>query len=311
MSFSVEGFVAATFTPFKDNGDVNLDAIDQYQEFLVQQGIQHVYINGTTGEGTSLTTDERKLIAEKWKELSLLPGRYMKVLIQVGGTSFKETCQLAEHAASIGADAISTLAPLYLLPQNIDELVDFCRQVAARAPSVPFYYYHIPDRTGVRFDMEQFLVRSRHVIPTLRGVKFSSKDLYEGSRCLRTSDAQGNLFDILFGCDEQVMSAFVIGFKGAIGSTYSLMAGTYHKLKDALSNGQIQEARTFQYRSVDLVKVCCEFGGQAGGIIPAMKVVLSKLGVDIGPPRFPMRPLSDAHQADLLGRLAEIGFFHW
>ncbi|CAL1535529.1 unnamed protein product [Lymnaea stagnalis] len=311
MPFCVEDFVAATFTPMKENGNVNLEAIDGYQKFLTEQEIKLVYVNGSTAEGTSLTTEERKQIAEKWVTLSQIPGREMKVLIQVGGTNFKETIELTEHAAAIGADAISTLAPLYFTPNSVDDLVEYCKRVADKAPNLPLYYYHIPDRTGVRFDMEQFLNKSRNVIPNLRGIKFSSKDLYEGCRCLRTLDANGDNYDLLFGCDEQVISAFAIGFKGAIGSTYSLIPRVYHKLKQALKEGRLDDARRYQYKSVDLVKVCFEFGSVTGGLLPAMKVVLTKLGVDIGPPRYPMVPLDDATQKQLVERLQEIGFFDW
>ncbi|KAK0061192.1 N-acetylneuraminate lyase [Biomphalaria pfeifferi] len=307
----VEDFIAATFTPMKENGDVNLEAIDKYQQFLLDQGINYVYVNGSTGEGTSLTTSERKSITEQWITLSRKPGREMKVFVQVGGTNFRETLELAEHAAEVGADAFSALPPLYFVPATVDELVDYCRQVAEKAPSIPFYYYHIPERTNVRFDMEQFLIKSRNVISNLRGIKFSSKDLYEGSRCLRTLNSKGENYELLFGSDEQIISAFAIGFKGAIGTTYSIIPRVYQKLKKAFDAGHMNEAASYQYRSADFVKVCFEFGSVTGGLLPAVKFVLSQIGVDAGPPRYPMKPLDNTSKQKLMDRLNYIKFFDW
>ncbi|KAH9514158.1 hypothetical protein Btru_030442 [Bulinus truncatus] len=311
MASFVEDFVAATFTPMKENGDVNLDAIDNYQQILLNQGIKYVYVNGSTGEGTSLTTQERKNITEQWVKLSRKPGREMSVFVQVGGTNFRETLELAEHAGSVGADAISALPPLYFVPATVDDLVDYCRLVAEKAPQIPFYYYHIPEKTSVRFDMEKFLIKSRHVVPSLRGIKFSSKDLYEAGRCVRVQNSKGVNYELLFGSDEQIVSAFAVGFKGAVGSTYSVLPNVYQKLKKFFFAGDIDTAAKCQQKSVDFVKVCFEFGSVTGGLLPAIKFVLSQIGIDVGPPRYPMRPLDEPSKMKLIERLNDIKFFEW
>lgn len=308
---AVEDFVPATFTPMKDNGDVNIDAIDEYQRFLKDKGVNYVYINGSTGEGTSLTQQERKRITEKWAELASMKGREMTVMVQVGGTSFRDTVDLTQHAVASGAHVISALAPLYFSPVTVDDLVEYCSRVAKEASGLPFYYYHIPERTGVRLNMEEFLIKAKDRIPNLRGIKFSSKDLYEGARCLRTKDAKGHHFDILFGCDEQVIAAFAMGFKGAIGSTYSLIPGVYRRAKQALEQGRLAEARDLQVKSVQLVDICFKYGKGVGGPVPAFKAALQALGVPVGPARFPMASLDKKMTGDLLAELQDAGFFEW
>ncbi|KAK3733400.1 hypothetical protein RRG08_004826 [Elysia crispata] len=193
----------------------------------------------------------------------------------------------------------------------MNDLVDYCGRVALEAEGLPFYYYHIPDRTGVRLNMEEFLHKARDQIPNLRGIKFSSKDLYEGFKCLRTKDAKGHNFDILFGCDEQVIAAFAMGFRGAIGSTYSLLPGVYRQAKLAMDDGRLAEARELQARSVRLVHVCFKFGKGVGRPIPAFKAILNKLGVPVGPTRFPMATLDQQATAELIAELSEAGFFQW
>jgi hypothetical protein len=62
----LEGMVAATFTPMDENGDVNLSVIEKYADWIASTPIKGVFVCGTTGEFSSLTIDERKLILEKW-----------------------------------------------------------------------------------------------------------------------------------------------------------------------------------------------------------------------------------------------------
>ncbi|GFN92541.1 N-acetylneuraminate lyase [Plakobranchus ocellatus] len=179
------------------------------------------------------------------------------------------------------------------------------------ASGLPFYYYHIPDRTGIKLSMEEFLLKARDVIPNLRGIKFSSKDLFEGSKCLRIKDSRGNNFDLLYGCDEQVIAAFAMGFQGAIGSTYSLMPGVYRRARRALEEGHVAEARELQYRSVRLVDICFKFGQGMGGPLPAFKAILSELGIPMGSTRFPMASMDQQMRAKLKDELVQIGFFQW
>uniref|UniRef100_A0A8C5LKK5 N-acetylneuraminate lyase n=1 Tax=Jaculus jaculus TaxID=51337 RepID=A0A8C5LKK5_JACJA len=145
----LQGLVAATITPMTENGEINFAVIGQYVDYLVkEQGVKNVFVNGTTGEGLSLSVSERRQVAEEW----VTQGRNKldQVVIHVGALSLKESQELAQHAAEIGADGIAVIAPFFLKPWNKDALISFLREVAAAAPALPFYYYHIPSLTGVK-----------------------------------------------------------------------------------------------------------------------------------------------------------------
>ena len=62
-----EGLIAATFTPFAADGSVNVGVVPSYAEHLRAQGVAGVFVNGTTGEGLSLSLAERETLAEAWK----------------------------------------------------------------------------------------------------------------------------------------------------------------------------------------------------------------------------------------------------
>ncbi|KAK7092100.1 N-acetylneuraminate lyase B-like [Littorina saxatilis] len=309
--FKLTGVLPATFTPMKANGDVDYDKIDEYCEFLSREGIRQIYVNGSTGEGPSLTAEERMRLTECWVKYGKKNGRLSKIIIQVGGTCLKDSITMAKHAETIGADAISTLPPLYFPVATPQDLVEHVRAVAAAAPTIPMYYYHIPFRSGVNINMEQFLLAGRDVIPTLRGIKFSDKDLVQMCACLRTKDARGRNFNIVFGSDEQMLGAMALGADGAIGSTYNWMSGTFRRLLTRLDQGDLQAARLEQTRSQDVVKQVFAFGEKTNGTVSTLKVVMSLVGLDLGPVRGPMRELETKDKEAFFKALTDLGFMEW
>ena len=174
--FNLRGLIAATFTPFRADGALDVKRIKPSIEAVLAQGANGLYVCGSTGEGPLLTTAERQQVAEA--SVKAARGR-VPVVVQVGHNSIEEARELAAHAQRIGADAVSATPPGYFKPDTLESLVDCTARIAAGAPRLPFYYYHIPVLTGVRFDMVGFLRRGGPRIPTLRGIKFSDPSLHE------------------------------------------------------------------------------------------------------------------------------------
>jgi len=102
-SEKIEGIIAAPFTPMKKDGELNLSVLGKYAHKLIQDGIRGVFVCGTTGEGYSLTMEERKLVLREW--LKHREGDF-KVIAHVGSTSILQSAELARHAAKSGASAI-------------------------------------------------------------------------------------------------------------------------------------------------------------------------------------------------------------
>ena len=82
MKLNIEGLISAPFTPLKPNEEVNLDIIPDYADCLINQGVKHVYILGTTGEGMSLSVAERKLVAEAWKKTNKME----TIMVHIGNS---------------------------------------------------------------------------------------------------------------------------------------------------------------------------------------------------------------------------------
>src|SRR5690242_19477076 len=109
----LHGLVAAPHTPMTAAGEVNLRDIEQQAQLLVEGGVIAAFVCGTTGEGLSLTSEERKAVAERWVKVA--PAS-LPLIVHVGHTSAGEARALAAHAQKIGARAVSALAPFFFKP---------------------------------------------------------------------------------------------------------------------------------------------------------------------------------------------------
>ena len=236
-SLKLTGLVAAPYTPLHADGRLNPDAVPAQAELLLKAGVRGAFVCGTTGECHSLSMGERREIAERWVRAAA--GR-MPVVVHVGHHCLPDAQALAEHAARVGADAVAALAPGYFKPQTVDDLVEFCAELASAAPALPFYFYHIPSMTGVTLSASEFLRRGAERIPNLAGVKFTHNDLMMLQECLA---AEGARFDVVYGSDETLLAGLALGVRGAVGSTYNYAAPVYHEVLRAFAAGDLEAAR--------------------------------------------------------------------
>jgi N-acetylneuraminate lyase len=300
MSTRFRGLVAAPFTPFHADGSLNLDVIPAYARFLRDNGVGAAFVCGTTGEGLSLTLEERLRIAERW--VGCADDR-LRVIVHVGHTCLADARTLTAHAAKIGASAVSALTPCFFKPRNNAEVVNWCEAVASAAPMLPFYYYNIPSMTGIDYPVVDFLAQAQSRIPSLVGVKYTHENLPDYKACV--AFAQGR-YDILFGRDELLLEGTDAGALGAVGSTYNYAAPLYLRLLAARAAGRATEARTLQDTAIKMIAICNAIGVTH---LAASKALMAMLGIDCGPVRLPLAQPEATQLATLRTRLNEIGFF--
>lgn len=297
-ALTLTNLVAATFTPFRADGSVHLARIKPVVDRVLAQGASGLYVCGSTGEGPLLTTEERKAVA--LAHVKATRGR-VPVVIQVGHNSPLDARALAAHAQQIGADAISATPPGYFKPDTLEDLIKVLAQIAGGAPKLPFYFYHIPVLTGVRFDMLEFLRQAENRIPNLRGIKFSDPLLHEMIACVEHG---GGRHDILFGVDEMLLAGLAFGAKGAVGSTYNFAGPLYLRIIAAFQQGNLVEAKRLQSLSAQMVRVIIGNGGRAG-----LKATMAMIGADCGHSRLPLKTCTREVSARIRQGLEEIGFF--
>ncbi|MDU1891549.1 MAG: dihydrodipicolinate synthase family protein [Dysgonomonas sp.] len=294
----LNGMIAATFTPFGENGEVNLHVIDRYADWIASSPIKGVFVCGTTGEFSSLTQAERKMILEKW--ITASDKRFM-VIAHVGSNCQKDAIELSEHAAQIGADAIASLAPNFFKPGNVTALVDYFEPIAKAAPELPFYYYNMPSMTGVSLPVEDFLVKGKMKMPNLAGTKFTHNNLMEMGVCL---DLNNHEFEVLHGYDEILISGVAMGAIAGVGSTYNYIPQIYDGIFQAMSKNDLQTARLLQMKSIKTVEVIIKYGGGVRG----GKAIMNLIGIECGNCRLPILPLSEKEENSLKEDLRKIKF---
>lgn len=281
--------IAPPHTPFYSDGSLNLACVEKQAAHFERNDLAGVFVAGTTGESQSLTVQERLDLAERW--IDVCRSTELTVFVQVGHNCIADACLMASHAQQTGADAVASLAPSFLKPATVEDLIECCRPVAEAAPDLPFYLYDIPSVTNVSLPMREFLEQAAERIPNLKGLKFTNADLVSLQECLAVNDGQ---FDILFGCDEIMLAGVMFGCPGAVGTTYNFAAPHYHRLIEAFHAGEIEAARRGQREAVELIAVLKRFD-----FLPAAKAIMSFLGMDCGPVRAPVRPLTEQQIADL------------
>jgi len=294
----MEGLIAAAFTPFHQDGSLNLALVPALVDKLYADGLQGIFVCGSNGEGPNMTTSERMQVAEAFVQAG--DGR-LKIIVHVGHSSIAEAKILAAHAAQIGADAFSSVAAFYFKPVSVANLTDCMVAIATAAPDLPFYYYHIPHLTGVGMDMVDFLQYAGPRIPNLAGIKYTATTLQEYQSLLNIDKGR---HDILFGLDELLLPALSVGARAAIGSTYTFAAPLYLETIKAFRRGDWEAARIHHSYMVEVIRILLLYPP-----IPGQKAIMKMLGFDMGPCRLPLTTLNAASYEKFYHELDNIGFF--
>ncbi len=296
----MRGLVAAVVTPMDAKGDLDLGVVPRVVDYLASKGISGIYIAGSTGEGMSLTDEERRGVAEAY--VGAAKGR-MKSFVQVGHNSLRASADLAGHAESIGADAVSATPTGYFKVSGEAELVEGLLPIVEAAPKTPFYYYHIPFLSGVNLDPIKLTDISMDRLSTFCGIKYSDGASLHNLPLLE-SVAPG--LEFLSGSDEAYLMSVAQGYKAAVGSTYNYAAPIYNNVRKSLSVGDFKRAQVWQKHALEMITAMFETCGRS-----SLKVMMQMVGIDCGPVRRPIDPASPDQIIALRKRLDAMGWFEW
>ena len=239
-------------------------------------------------------------LAEAW--MAAVPKDF-KVIVHVGSCCLRESVRLAEHAQSIGAWGIGSMAPPFPKIGRIEELVEYCEAIASAAPKLPFYYYHIPAFNGAFLPMVDLLKAVDGRIPNFAGIKYTFESLYEYNQCRLYANGK---FDMLHGQDETILPSLAQGgAQGGIGGTTNYNGRELVGIIDDWKNGNLESARERQNFSQEVINVICHYRGNIVGGKRIMKLI----GLDLGPNRVPFRNMTLDEEAAMKQELQAIGFF--
>lgn len=279
------------FTPVDKNGKISVPELEKLIEMLIKEGVDGLYILGSTGQGFLFTEEERKKIAELTVQMV---NRRVGIIVQVGAVSTEECIRLAKHAAKAGVDAISSVGPIYY-NASVNMAFEHYRRIAGAA-DLPFIPYQIGHATN------KVLVEKLLDLPNIVGMKLTTLNLLEISSVYRQTNGNWQLFS---GADELICQAALCGTAGAIGSTYNLLPGTFKRLREGFLQGRTAMASEFMLTFQNLIE----------DILPAIwsfyrRAMLLKHNIEIGDPKPPLQPgtmkWSDEEIMSIINNLEEI-----
>jgi len=245
-----------------------------------------------------LTQKEKQLQVVKWSECYKSGGK-VRIINLVGGTSYGECIENAIFSFEAGLSAIAIVAPYYFKPVDNYQLSEFVAKVGESVPEMPVYFYHIPVLTGTSLPMKGFLEKISGMLPNFVGIKYTHDDFMDFQSCLKFD---GGRYNMLWGTDQCLLSALVLGCRGAIGSTYNYASRLYLALIEAFDKGNIAEARNLQQLSVEIVSLLVKYGGIATG-----KAFMRYVGLDCGKYRSPVKNMTDKMFENFVKDVKDLG----
>ncbi len=235
MEEQFKGLWPAMFTPVKESGEPNLEEVEKLAELLISQGMDGLYILGSTGQGILFTESQRMEVTEV---VCSVVQKRIPVIVQVGALTTSESVRLARHASSRGADGISSLGPIFF-SGSAEMALEHYKQIA-KAVELPFFPYQLGDNS-IPGDPIGFVKRLMD-IPNVEGMKLTTNNLLQISAIYNFAGDRLKLFS---GSDELVCHASLCGTVGAIGTMYNLWGEACKHILTAFKEGDYSGTKKF------------------------------------------------------------------
>ncbi len=280
----IEGVVPALVSTFDQNEKLDLQRAKNLTNYLCDKKIGGLYLTGSTGEGFLMSSQERKDFVETVVET--VAGR-VPVIVHVGAMSTMASEELAKHAASVGADAISSVPPFYWNFSN-DAIAGYYSDIV-QSSGLEMIVYNIALAGLVSYDM---LIRLGK-IDGVSGVKYTASSHFD---YFRIKETLGDDFRVYSGSDEMALSGLNFGADGLIGSTYNVIADEFIQLLDQFQKGDLKGAQMTQQHANRMIFAMLKYE-----LIPTLKILLnSEHGVDAGWSRRPFKQYSQEETAAII-----------
>ena len=290
MTTDFKGVFPALVTPLTSREKLNVRALEKLIDYESKQGATGFYIGGATGEGLLLDVPERKKLCEKSIEVI---GPDKAKIVHITDMNFRNTIKLAKHAEACGADAISSIAPIYF-KYDENEIYEYYKAIA-KSVNIPLIIYYTA-AAGVTISLDLF--ERLFAIDNITGVKWTSSNYYE-MISLRDKFPDATIFN---GPDEMLVCGLGAGANGGIGSTYNIIFPLINEVYESFRDGNIEKAREAQKKADRIIRAILKYS-----VIPVVKLVLEERGYDVGNASFPMVSYTGRQRKQILADLKEAG----
>ena len=290
----LRGCATALVTPFKSDGAVDEQRLQELVGYQITNGIQLLVPCGTTGESATMTEEEDEFVIGKTIELAR--GR-AKVIAGAGSNSTAAAVAASQRARELGTDAVLVVAPYYNKPTQQGLYAHF-RTIAEAVEGLPVVIYNVPGRTSSNISAETTL-RLAHDCENIVAVKEASGNLSQIMEILR---GRPNGFKVLSGDDSLTFALIALGGDGLISVASNEAPELMSRYVDAALRANWDEARELHYKLLPLMEV--NFIESSPGPVKAAMAMMGLLEENF---RLPIVPIQEKSRIRVREVLVEVG----
>lgn len=284
-----KGCGTAISTPFDENG-VNFKEFERLIEDQIQNKVDAIIVCGTTGEASTMTTEEK---LETIKCAVKTSNGRIPIIAGTGGNNTKQVIEYSKQVEQLDVDGLLIVTPYYnKCTQN--GLIEHYKEVAKNV-SLPIILYSVPSRTGVNIEPKTCLELSK--IENIVAIKEASGNL---SQVAEIAHLCGDNLNIYSGNDDQIVPVLSLGGIGVISVLSHVLPEYTHDMVHNFLNGDVKKATKMQLDAIPLVKALFSEVNP----IP-VKAALNILGYNYGIPRLPLTKMSIEKEKILKDEIAK------
>jgi len=285
------GSSVALCTPFQ-NDEINYPKLAELIDFQIANGTAAIIICGTTGEASTLSTEEHIAVVDFC--VKHVAGR-VKDVAGTGSNSTRNAFFLSQEAEKSGADGLLIVTPYYNKATQ-SGLIQHYHHIADRV-SIPIILYNVPGRTGVTISADTYKTLSRH--PLINGTKEASGDF---SLIARTISACGDDLPLWSGNDDNTVAMMALGACGVISVAANIIPRVIADMCEAALSGDFKQAAAIQRQYNPILD------GLFIEVNPIpVKTAMNLMGLDAGNLRMPLCDMAPENVAKLKGILTAAG----
>jgi 4-hydroxy-tetrahydrodipicolinate synthase len=289
----IRGIIPPLVTPMQSNEDIDLPRLRFLIDHLIAKGVHGIFVLGTTGECYALDEREKQaIIATSVEQVN----KRVPVFAGTGAETTREAIRITKLAEKEGADGVSVITPYFIMPSQ-QELVDHYRRMAEQTALSIVLYSNPATCGGLKIEPET--VARLAESPNIRGIKDSSGDLQNFVETVRLVPEH---FGCLMGRDTLICASLIFGGKGAVPASCNIAPDYCVAVYEAFIRGDQAAAKAAQAR-LSPVRISLTLGTAPGTV----KAAMNMLGMQVGPSRSPIGPLSPEKQQKLRAVLTAAG----
>ncbi len=237
-----KGVCTALITPFKD-GEIDYSALKKLIEFQIENGVDALLINGTTGENATLSESEtHELISFAVREV----GGRVPLITGTGSNSTQKALHLSQFAADVGGDAVLVVTPYYN-KASADGLIKHYETIA-NSIDIPLILYNVPSRTGVNIPLSVYDRLANH--DNIVAVKEANSSISDFAKLSQKCEGR---FDLYSGNDDLILPTLALGGKGVISVLSNILPEEVGGICKLWFEGKTKEATDLQLRLLPLI----------------------------------------------------------